>query len=75
MERTSQHDSPGVGRLAVSPNEAARLLGLGRTSIYAELGAGRLKSFKVGHRRLIPMVELHDWLDRRQQPEARDDAA
>jgi excisionase family DNA binding protein len=39
--------------LAVSPAEAARLAGLGRTSIYCALGSGELKSIKIGKRRLI----------------------
>ncbi len=75
MEQKSQLHDASSERLAVSPNEAARLLGLGRTSIYVELGAGRLKSVKVGQRRLIPMTALHDWLDQKQRSEAQDDAA
>jgi hypothetical protein len=35
---------PQAEPLAVSPAEAARLAGLGRTTIYAALGSGALKS-------------------------------
>jgi excisionase family DNA binding protein len=48
--------------LAVSPAEAARLAGLGRTSIYSALGSGELKSLKIGKRRLIAVEALRTWL-------------
>ena len=48
--------------LAVSPNEAARLCGLGRTTLYAALSSGELKSVKIGTRRLIMLDALRDWL-------------
>jgi excisionase family DNA binding protein len=38
----------------LSLDEAARLLGIGRTALYRELDTGRLRSVKVGRRRLIP---------------------
>lgn len=40
-------------RLAYSVNETARLLSLGRTSIYALIADGRLETFKLGRRTLI----------------------
>ena len=42
--------------------EAARLAGLGRTSIYSALGSGELKSLKIGKRRLIAVEALRTWL-------------
>jgi len=45
----------------LSIDRAAALAGVGRTTIYAEIGAGRLRSIKVGRRRLVPasaMAEL-----------------
>jgi excisionase family DNA binding protein len=45
----------------LSIDRAAALAGVGRTTIYAEIGAGRLRSVKVGRRRLVPssaMAEL-----------------
>jgi excisionase family DNA binding protein len=48
--------------LAVSPGEAARLSGLGRTTIYNALGSGALKSIKIGKRRLITIEALRAWL-------------
>jgi excisionase family DNA binding protein len=52
--RSRSHPEP----LAVSPAEAARLAGLGRTSIYSALGSGALKSIKIGKRRLIAVEAL-----------------
>ncbi|WP_068073890.1 helix-turn-helix domain-containing protein [Novosphingobium lentum] len=40
-------------RLAYSINDTARLLSLGRTSVYAMIADHRLESFKWGRRTLI----------------------
>ncbi|MEO9781639.1 MAG: helix-turn-helix domain-containing protein [Sedimentitalea sp.] len=50
--------------IAVSPNEAARLCSIGRTTLYAALSSGELKSIKIGTRRLITLEALRDWLKR-----------
>ena len=49
-------------RLAVSPVEAGRLAGVGRTTIYKAIGSGALPSLKIGRRRLILVCSLTDWL-------------
>lgn len=49
-------------RLAVSPAEAARLAGIGRTRLYQSLSNGELRSFKIGTRRLIRITDLDRWL-------------
>ncbi len=51
--RVSEAASTGPDRL-LSVDEAARALGVGRSALYGELAAGRLRSLKVGRRRLIP---------------------
>jgi excisionase family DNA binding protein len=48
--------------LAVSPRRAARCLDVGHDAIYQLLGQGRLRSVKLGRRRLIPMSELERFL-------------
>jgi excisionase family DNA binding protein len=58
--KSPSHSNPEP--LAVSPAEAARLAGLGRTSIYSALGSGALKSLKIGKRRLIAVEALRGWL-------------
>ena len=54
--------------IAVSPNEAARLCSIGRTTLYAALSSGELKSIKIGTRRLITLEALRDWLKRNETP-------
>jgi excisionase family DNA binding protein len=38
----------------LSVDEAAAALGIGRTTMYGELQAGRVRSVNVGRRRLVP---------------------
>ena len=45
-------------QLAVSINDTAKALGLGRTSIYAMIADGRLEAFKLGRRRLVKAVSI-----------------
>lgn len=48
-------------RMAYSPREAEELLGVGHSYLYELLSTGKLRSIKVGGRRLIPhsaIVEL-----------------
>ena len=54
--------------IAVSPSEAARLCGIGRTTLYAALSSGKLKSIKIGTRRLITIEAIKDWLRQNEQP-------
>jgi excisionase family DNA binding protein len=44
--------------LAVSINDTAKALGLGRTSIYAMIADGRLEAFKLGRRTLVRMESI-----------------
>lgn len=44
--------------LAVSIKEAAKALGLGRTSIYAMIADGRLEAFKIGRRTLVRVESI-----------------
>jgi excisionase family DNA binding protein len=62
-EPTINDHNAGADRLAVSPAEAARLAGVGRTTIYEAIGSGALRSLKIGKRRLILIVSLIEWLE------------
>ena len=49
-----------------SITEAAKALGLGRTSIYALINEGRLESIKIGRRRLVKVESIRQLLEARQ---------
>ena len=49
-------------KIAFSPSEAARLISVGRTFLYAAMNSGALKSVKIGSRRIITLQALHDFL-------------
>jgi len=44
--------------LALSINDTAKALGLGRTSIYAMIANGQLDAFRLGRRRLVRMESI-----------------
>jgi|SRR3989304_2646425 len=43
-------------------HSASAMLGIGRSRLYDEIGAGRLRSIKVGRRRLIPSGAVADFI-------------
>jgi excisionase family DNA binding protein len=62
MQKSNMITAAGVGVLAVSPAEASRLAGIGRTTIYQAISSGDLKSLKIGARRLVAVEALREWL-------------
>jgi excisionase family DNA binding protein len=42
--------------------ETATVLGIGRTNVYALIQSGKLRSVKIGGRRLIPRAALDDFV-------------
>lgn len=51
-------------RLAYPIDEAARLLGVGRTTLYRLVGEGKITAVKIGGRTVVPATELEDYLQR-----------
>ena len=49
--------------LLVRVEEAARLLGLGRSKVYELVGSGELRSVAIGRSRRIPASAIREWLD------------
>jgi len=45
-----------------SIGEASAILGVGRSAIYTELQAGRLRGIKVGRRRLVASGAISDYI-------------
>ena len=51
-------------KVLLTPEEAARLLSVGRTSLFEAIRSGELESIKVGRLRRIPMSSLQAYVDR-----------
>ncbi len=49
--------------------------GIGRSKVYSEIGAGRLKAVKAGKRTLIPVTEAQRWLESLEPAEIGDKLA
>ena len=58
MHPTAQPLAP----LAVSVNDATRLLGIGRTRLYQAFTDGDLKPIECGKKTLVAYSDLQDWL-------------
>jgi excisionase family DNA binding protein len=52
------------GRLLYSVEEAADLLGIGRTFMFHLVASGEIDSFKIGKRRKIPRDALDGYIER-----------
>jgi len=66
-------DTGGIRPIAVTIADACRISGLGTTSIYALLKAGKLRSCAIGRRRLVTYESLEQLLT--PKPAATDNAA
>jgi excisionase family DNA binding protein len=55
-------ERPVMPPLSFSVDEAARLLGLGRSNLFKLLESGEIRSVKVGTRRLVPHKALEEFL-------------
>jgi excisionase family DNA binding protein len=60
-EVAAERRSPGTKPdQLMSVEQAARALSIGRTALYSEIAAGRIRSVKVGRRRLIPSSAINE---------------
>lgn len=62
VDRTA---APVLAPVLLRAEEAARLLGLGRTSVFALLQSGELRSVTVGRCRRIPVREIERFVHER----------
>ena len=60
MTETLQLGSP----VTVSVEEAAMLLGIGRTVAYRLVQSGDLRSVKIGRRRLVVRISIEEYVAR-----------
>ena len=56
-------DPPGSEALLLTVPEAARLLAIGRTSLYRLIGDGDLRVVKIGRATRVPLVDLRAFVD------------
>ncbi|WIG56162.1 MAG: hypothetical protein OJF61_001950 [Rhodanobacteraceae bacterium] len=50
--------------ISVSPEDAAQMLGLGRTKTFELIRTRELPSIKIGRRTLVPVAGLHALIER-----------
>jgi excisionase family DNA binding protein len=62
MEPPLQTTNPNKQKLAHGIKDALELVPIGRSFLYEEIKAGRLKIFKIGTRTLIADDDLKAWL-------------
>jgi excisionase family DNA binding protein len=71
QDRRRLKGNGAVERLAVSPREAAVMLGESRSSIYRAIAAGRLHAVKSGSRTLILTASIREHLENLPRFESR----
>lgn len=55
-------NSPGREPLAYRVEDAAKMLGVGRTTIYSLINNGHLKAIRIGRARLVTAGELRRFI-------------
>lgn len=50
------------GRLTLSVEEAATALGISRSHAWRMVNGGTLPSIRIGHRVLVPVPDLREWI-------------
>jgi excisionase family DNA binding protein len=51
-----------MNKLLLTPTEAAKILGIGRSKTYQLLQSGQLQSVHIGSCRRIPLEAVHNFL-------------
>lgn len=64
MSKRSAPPVPAVPPLLYRVDAAARALGVGRSTLYAEIAAGRLRACHIGRRTLIHAADLEAFAQR-----------
>lgn len=55
--------TPSETKDALSPADVCRSYSIGKTQLYAEIKAGRIKARKLGRRTLIAAADAQAWFD------------
>lgn len=56
---------PAAPDRLLSIDETASMLGLGRSALYAEIAAGRLRTLRIGRRRLVSAGAISQYIAER----------
>lgn len=64
MSGHAERPATAASRLLYSVDEAADLLGIGRTFTFRLLATGEIDSLKIGRRRMIPSEALERYIER-----------
>lgn len=59
-----ENDAPTAPHLALRPAQAAQALGVSRSFFFAAI-LPELRVVRLGRLRLVPVIELERWLERR----------
>lgn len=73
-ENAPTGDAPGtrpMQPLLLRAGEVAKLLGLGRSTVFAMLAAGELPVVRIGRSVRVPSVALERWVDERTDHDPR----
>lgn len=65
--RAEAEASPRAPDRLLSVDEAAAMLGIGRSVTYGAIGARTLRSVKVGRRRLVPADAVREFIEQARQ--------
>jgi excisionase family DNA binding protein len=66
MEENAQKIVDMSQRIALRPRDLVNLLGLSRSTVYAALARGTIRSVRVGNAILIPVEVIRELLERRE---------
>jgi excisionase family DNA binding protein len=56
--------TPAIMPLLLTVNQAAQMLGIGRSTLYELIENGEIRSVKVGASRRVPLKAVHEYIDR-----------
>ncbi|MGW0992485.1 helix-turn-helix domain-containing protein [Streptomyces tendae] len=72
LDAVQEHTTPqqDSARVALTVEEAARRLGVGRTTMYALVASGEVQSVQIGRLRRVPVQALDSYLAARTQASA-----
>ena len=58
------NQAPPIAKAALTVAEFCQVVGIGKTTFYSEVRAGRIHPKKIGSKTIVPMSELSAFLDR-----------